>query len=55
MDKAIENSLRVGDIFDVRTGLQAYERGKGNPSQTAEDVKNHVFDREKWEDENSYQ
>jgi predicted type IV restriction endonuclease len=54
VDKAVENSSRIGDIFDVRTGLQAYERGKGNPSQTAEDVKNHVFDREKWEDENSY-
>jgi len=54
VDKAIENSARIGDIFDVRTGLQAYERGKGNPSQTAEDVRNHVFDREKWEDENSY-
>ena len=54
VDKAVENSSRIGDIFDVRTGLQAYEKGKGNPSQTAEDVKNHVFDREKWEDENSY-
>jgi type I restriction-modification system DNA methylase subunit len=54
VDKAIENSSRIGDIFDVRTGLQAYEKGKGKPSQSAEDVKNHVFDREKWEDENSY-
>lgn len=54
VDKAVENSSRIGDIFDVRTGLQAYEKGKGNPSQTAEDVKNHVFDREKREDENSY-
>ena len=54
VDKAVKNSSRIGDIFDVRTGLQAYEKGKGNPVQTAEDVKNHVFDREKWEDNNSY-
>lgn len=31
--------------FDVRTGLQAYEKGKGTPPQTTEDVANHVFDR----------
>lgn len=54
VDKVVENSSMIGDNFDVRSGLQAYEKGKGNPSQTAEDVKNHVFDREKWEDENSY-
>lgn len=34
----------IGDHFDVRTGLQAYERGKGTPPQTAADVLNHVFD-----------
>jgi len=54
VDKAVENSSRVGDIFDVRTGLQAYEKGKGTPPQTAEEVKIHVYDRERWEDENSY-
>ncbi len=54
VDKAVENSSKIGDIFDVRTGLQAYEKGKGIPPQAEEDVKNHVFDREKWEDENSY-
>lgn len=54
VDKVVKNSSRIGDIFDVRTGLQAYEKGKGKPAQTAEDVKNHVFDREKWEDKNSY-
>lgn len=34
----------VGDEFDVRTGLQAYERGKGSPPQTAEDVEKHIYD-----------
>lgn len=31
--------------FDVRTGLQAYERGRGTPKQTASDVENHIYDR----------
>lgn len=44
----------LGQHFDVRTGLQAYERGKGKPPQTAEDVTNHVFDRSEWEDANSF-
>lgn len=34
----------VGEMFEVRTGLQAYERGKGTPIQTAKDVADHVFD-----------
>jgi len=40
----------VGSNFDVRTGLQAYEKGKGTPPQTAKDVADHVFDRKKRED-----
>lgn len=35
----------VADVFEVRTGLQAYERGKGIPPQSAADVRDHVFDR----------
>lgn len=42
---ALKKRLPVlGDCFDVRTGLQAYEQGKGSPAQTASDVKRHVFD-----------
>ncbi|MCA1455502.1 N-6 DNA methylase [Bradyrhizobium sp. BRP22] len=48
------SSRCIGDVFDVRTGLQAYERGKGTPPQTAEDVANHVFDRDRRENEDSY-
>lgn len=47
-------SQNIGEVFDVRTGLQAYERGKGTPPQTAKDVANHVFDRESKEDDDSY-
>lgn len=44
----------VGDHFDVRTGLQAYEKGKGTPAQTASDVKNHVFDADRKVDATTY-
>jgi hypothetical protein len=47
-------SKNIGENFDVRTGLQAYEKGKGTPPQTAKDVADHVFDRAKREDSNSY-
>lgn len=39
------DSQALGNLFDVRTGLQAYETGKGKPAQSAQDVKEHVFDR----------
>ena len=47
-------SKNIGELFDVRTGLQAYEKGKGSPPQTARDVAGHVFDRAEKEDKNSY-
>ncbi len=43
LDK-ISTFPRLSENFTVRTGLQAYERGKGNPVQTEDDVKNHPFD-----------
>jgi len=42
--KIEKQSSRIGDLFDTRAGLQAYEKGKGKPKQTAEDVKEHIFD-----------
>jgi len=44
----------VGDVFDVRTGMQAYERGRGTPEQTAADVKDHVFDRTEKDGDDCY-
>ncbi|MCK4321190.1 N-6 DNA methylase [candidate division WOR-3 bacterium] len=50
INKILENSGRLGrekannGFFDVRTGLQAYETGKGNPKQTKSDVKNRIYD-----------
>ncbi|MGA8148173.1 MAG: N-6 DNA methylase [Gallionellaceae bacterium] len=39
-----EKHPSIGETFEVRTGLQAYETGKGLPPQTKSDVSNHVFD-----------
>jgi hypothetical protein len=44
LERISATSSTVGAAFDVRTGLQAYEEGKGTPPQTARDVKDHVFD-----------
>ncbi|MGD0173312.1 MAG: TaqI-like C-terminal specificity domain-containing protein [Anaerolineales bacterium] len=53
VEKMVDMSQPIGNVFGVRTGLQAYERGKGNPPQTAADVANHIFDRDKKIDKNS--
>jgi hypothetical protein len=53
IDKIVSMSRTIGEIFNARTGLQAYEEGKGTPPQSAADVKNHIFDRNNWKDENS--
>lgn len=45
---------QIGDRFDVRTGLQAYEQGKGNPAQTKADVQGHVFDYDSKIDETTH-
>ncbi|HEY0603072.1 MAG TPA: TaqI-like C-terminal specificity domain-containing protein [Herpetosiphonaceae bacterium] len=54
VDKVVALSQMVGDAFDVRSGLQAYEQGRGNPPQTEEDVRNHIFDRDQWVDKDSF-
>ncbi len=54
IDRIVLNSKRLGNVFDVRTGLQAYEKGKGSPPQSAEDVKNHVYDFNKKVDADTY-
>lgn len=44
IEKILFNSVLISEKYNVKVGLQAYEKGKGTPPQTAEDVKNHVFD-----------
>jgi SAM-dependent methyltransferase len=53
IERIIAGSKPLGALFDVRTGLQAYERGKGNPPQTPADVEEHVFDRHRRESKES--
>lgn len=42
------------DYYNAKAGLQAYERGKGTPPQTAADVKGHPFDYDHQFDESTY-
>jgi type I restriction-modification system DNA methylase subunit len=42
--KLQNNSVILNSIVQIKAGLQAYEKGKGSPKQTAEDVKNHIYD-----------
>ncbi len=44
LDRLVSRNSTIEDSFDVRTGLQAYEKGRGKPAQTADDVKRHIFD-----------
>ena len=42
--KIIKNSEELDNLVEIKAGLQAYEKDKGEPKQTAEDVKNRPFD-----------
>ena len=43
-EKLKYNSVNLDSIVEVKAGLQAYEKGKGDPVQTAEDVVNRPYD-----------
>src|ERR1700730_9478623 len=36
--------MESSESYEAKAGLQAYEKGKGTPKQTADDVANHPFD-----------
>ena len=42
--KIFKNSIALDEIVEIKAGLQAYEKGKGIPKQTEEDVKNRPYD-----------
>ncbi|MBW1794343.1 MAG: N-6 DNA methylase [Deltaproteobacteria bacterium] len=46
LDDIVDRSIQLGEVADVKAAIQAYEVGKGSPPQTAEEVRNRVFDRE---------
>ncbi|WP_167611136.1 Eco57I restriction-modification methylase domain-containing protein [Maribellus sediminis] len=52
--KLLVGSVDLDSIVHIKAGLQAYEKGKGNPKQSAEDVKNRPFDYIYKFDENTY-
>ena len=52
--KIFENSTTLDEIVEIKAGLQAYEKGKGIPKQTEEDVKNRPYDYTYKFDEETY-
>lgn len=55
LNKIILNTPNLNELVTIKAGLQAYEIGKGNPVQTAEDVKNRPYDFTYQVDDNTYQ
>jgi len=54
LERVRVESRELGTAFEVKTGLQAYEKAKGTPPQTASDVRDHVFDRSEKVDERTF-
>ncbi|HQF47454.1 MAG TPA: TaqI-like C-terminal specificity domain-containing protein, partial [Flavobacterium alvei] len=52
--KIIKNSQELDGLVEIKAGLQAYEKDKGEPKQTAEDVKNRPYDYNYQFDENTF-
>ena len=52
--KIFKNSIALDEIVEIKAGLQAYEKGKGTPKQTEEDVKNRPYDYTYKFDEETY-
>ena len=52
--KLKNNSKNLDDLVLIKAGLQAYEKNKGEPKQTVEDVKNRPFDYTYKFDENTH-
>lgn len=48
------DSVMLNDLAEIKAGLQAYEKDKGEPKQTAEDVKNRPYDYDYEYDENTF-
>ncbi|OKL37028.1 Eco57I restriction-modification methylase domain-containing protein [Domibacillus mangrovi] len=44
INKIIKRSKKLQEVAEPKTGLQAYEKNKGNPKQSEDDVKNRIYD-----------
>lgn len=49
-----KDSIPLDEIVEIKAGLQAYEKGKGEPKQSADDVKNRPYDYIYKYDENTH-
>lgn len=49
-----KDTVPLDDLVDIKAGLQAYEKDKGEPKQTAEDVKNRPYDFDYMFDDNTH-
>lgn len=54
LDKLGALSVNLEEKFEVKSGLKAYEAGKGTPRQTKEDVENRPYDYNYRFDENTF-
>lgn len=54
LEKIVKMAEPLEKKFEVKSGLKAYEKGKGNPKQTAEDVKNRPYDANYKVNDNTY-
>lgn len=52
--KIIDNSEILDSLVEIKAGLQAYEKDKGEPKQTSVDVKNRPYDYDYPFDENTF-
>ncbi|EKT4499834.1 N-6 DNA methylase [Flavobacterium psychrophilum] len=52
--KLNKNSFPLNELVEIKAGLKAYEKDKGEPKQTAEDVVNRIYDYDYQFDENTF-
>lgn len=52
--KLLKGSVNLDSIVQIKAGLKAYEKGKGTPAQSAEDVKKRPYDYNYKFDESTY-
>ena len=54
IEKIKEGCIGLDEAACVKAGFKAYEKGKGTPKQTAEDVKNRIYDYDYKFDDDTY-
>lgn len=52
--KILRKTEILDNLVEIKAGLKAYEKGKGEPKQSAEDVKNRIYDYNYQFDENTF-